>query len=198
MNHWRLAKAWHNLEAHWDTSNIVREITGRHQLSIVDRSANHIEAATFQVLIWLKAILDHQRSVFQCLEKALERRNLLHYELLFATVSLILEIGNKTIKHRERRPGRLKLERVVAQTLLAGLRLLHFQSYHLSSNSSSKFQVIIQDWLDRVSDGAKKCSRGMWESCEVDYSRYKRLCVRHTAFIITWRWISTAIRSKGE
>ena len=142
---------WRELETYQDTSNVVREIIGRYQLSILNLPAHRAEAAALEVSVWLKAILDHQRTIFQYAEGASERLSLLHHYLLYATVSFMQDVGDKVLEHEGQSQYRVQLERVLAHALLSGLRALHFHKHYLPANSSHNLQVKIQAWHDKVS-----------------------------------------------
>ncbi|KAL9058265.1 MAG: hypothetical protein Q9162_001864 [Coniocarpon cinnabarinum] len=150
MNHWRLAEAWHYLEARQDENNVVREVLGRYYMSISARSTVEVDAITHQVLIWLKAILDHQRLMYQYPENDPLRQNLLHKDLTCKCVFFALELGSRVVEGGQQTLCRHENEKLAAHVLLAGLRVLHLSKPQFTSLDSRRCQVAIAHWLENV------------------------------------------------
>ena len=85
MNHLALARVWQALGTHIDTSNILREILSRYELSIAGQLEHHVREYTAQFLTWLAAFFDLQR--VKAISQATEERNfLVHPDLQLRTL----------------------------------------------------------------------------------------------------------------
>lgn len=148
LHHSVLADVWTILQERPDIASILREIIGQRAIAtnlIADDDRN-AQDSNFEAIIWIKIILDLQRSylsglangVLECPPQV--NAYLLPKELVFTTILYLINTKSQiTLQVKDSRRARL----ILAQAVLSGLRLLLQRKDRITKHEKQRLHIAI-------------------------------------------------------
>lgn len=145
-----VAKVWTLLQTRVDIESILRELLGHFTLSSVGGISS--PADSFDLLVWVKIILDLQRTYSQSSEPSLESIScLLPQRVLFTTIHHVLETRLQLYSpQRSMDQEHLAQRHFAARVLLSGLRALQLRGKlddSFALEGMGRVSARIQEWF---------------------------------------------------
>ncbi|PSN68422.1 hypothetical protein BS50DRAFT_491972 [Corynespora cassiicola Philippines] len=150
LQHKNLAEVWQHLQGRHDIANILREVIGQHSVENTLQDEETCTEESVRTICWIKTILDLQRcylsgisNVSECPPYVLPC--LLPSELIFSTILYLISVKTRLFSSQTTLMTKefTRPRRILAQTILSGLRLLLIRKEQLSIREKRKLRLAI-------------------------------------------------------